>query len=327
MIPISKLLLGLSVSSVLSAFAAPQVSPQGIIVNPVPTDLQVETWTNKDPGGTGNAIYQIGETISLYVKVNQDAYVYMFNVNASGSIDLILPNPYDRSNLLRAGETRAFPPIGARYSLTISGPEGWDKVLAVASRQPLSLDQIADIRSGQAKIQGEDNLARSLSIIVTPLPQRDWVSDAVSYRVVRGAATIPNPPVVQPLPQPPVVVVPPVPITPVAVVPPAPVTVLPPAPSYFISVSPLPGLVITWENRKPSEYTIDYRGGNTLDIYDYYHRDLLTKGWLRVDFKGRGNSRSSGKSRLEGEYRKGNEKLGLLVVGQKGQVEVTLYRD
>jgi hypothetical protein len=326
---VSKLLLGLLVASALSVLAAPQVSPQGIIVNPLPTDLQVETWVNKDPSGAGTSVYQIGENISLYAKVNQDAYVYLFNLNASGQIDLILPNPYDRSNLLKGGETRAFPPIGARYTLSISGPEGWDKVLAVASRQPLSLDQIADIRSGQARIQGEDNLARSLSIIVSPLPQRDWVSDAVSYRVVRGLAIQPQPPVVQPLPQPPVVVVPPTPQPPVMVVPPAPqppLTILP-QPSTFIVVAPIPGLRIVWEEKKAKEYTVDYQGGNSYHIYDYYHRDLLAKGWLRSDFDSKGSGRGSARLKLQGQYRKGNERMGLLVVGHRGQVEVTLYRD
>ncbi|MER3556174.1 MAG: PEGA domain-containing protein, partial [Meiothermus sp.] len=41
------------------ATAAPQLSPQSIIVNPVPTDLQVRTWVDKDPGKTGNPVYQI----------------------------------------------------------------------------------------------------------------------------------------------------------------------------------------------------------------------------------------------------------------------------
>jgi len=57
------------------ALAAPQLSPQGIIVNPVPTDLQVRVWVDKDPSKTGNPVYQIGERIQVSVQVNQDAYV------------------------------------------------------------------------------------------------------------------------------------------------------------------------------------------------------------------------------------------------------------
>ncbi|GIW32973.1 PEGA domain-containing protein [Meiothermus sp.] len=173
-----------------SALAAPELSPQSIIVNPVPTDLQVRVWVNKDPAKTGNPVYQIGERIQVSVQVNQEAYVYIFSVKSTGEIGLILPNAFDQNNLLRAGETRTFPPAtGARYSLDVGGPEGQDRVLAVASRQPLSLAQIANIQTGQVNVQGADNLARALSIVVTPLPERDWVSNVAFFIVGRAAVT------------------------------------------------------------------------------------------------------------------------------------------
>ncbi len=173
-----------------AALAAPELSPQGIIVNPVPTDLQVRVWVNKDPAKTGNPVYQIGERIQVSVQVNQEAYVYIFSVKSTGEIGLILPNAFDQNNLLRAGETRTFPPAtGARYSLDVGGPEGQDRVLALASRQPLSLAQIANIQTGQVNVQGADNLARALSIVVTPLPERDWVSNVAFFIVGRAAVT------------------------------------------------------------------------------------------------------------------------------------------
>jgi len=152
----------------LMAYAAPVLSPQGIIVNPVPTDLEVQTWVDRDPSGLGNSTYFFGDKIQIYTRVNQSAYVYLFNINADGQIDLILPNAFNPNNYLRAGETRVFPENGARYEFTISGPAGVDQVLAVASRTPLSLAQIADIRSGQMRVQGASNLARALSATLCP---------------------------------------------------------------------------------------------------------------------------------------------------------------
>ncbi|ADH62139.1 PEGA domain protein [Allomeiothermus silvanus DSM 9946] len=184
-------LLGLSG---MLALAQPRITPQGIIVNPVPTDLQVKTWVDKDPGKSGNSSYRIGENITIYAQVNQDAYVYLFNINADGKIDLILPNHLSRDNFMRAGETRRFPPQGANYQFTISGPEGQDQVLAVASKQPLSLADIADVERGQVRVQGAENLARALSIVVTPIPQQNWVSDVATYWVGRPQTPPPPPP-------------------------------------------------------------------------------------------------------------------------------------
>ncbi|RIH86634.1 PEGA domain protein [Meiothermus luteus] len=178
-----------------AALAAPELSPQQIIINPVPTDLQVRVWVNKDPAKTGNPVYQIGERIQVSVQVNQDAHVYIFSVRSTGEVSLILPNPLDQNNFLRAGEIRTYPPSsGARYTLEVTGPEGQDRVLAVASRQPLSLAQIADIQSGRVNLRGADNLARALSIVVSPLPEQDWVSDTAFF-IVGRAPVSPTPPV------------------------------------------------------------------------------------------------------------------------------------
>ncbi|MER3451053.1 MAG: S-layer protein [Thermus sp.] len=164
---------------------AQKITPQGILVNPVPTDLKVKVWVDKDPAKTGQAVYQVGEPIYVYVSVNQDAYVYLFNINADGRIDPILPNAYERNNFLRAGETRRFPPEGGRYRYTVTGPEGQDRILAVASKEPLSIGKILNIEQNQVQVQGAEGLARALSIVVEPLPAEDWVTDVAVYFVGR----------------------------------------------------------------------------------------------------------------------------------------------
>lgn len=189
---LSTMVLGL-VGLTGAVSAAPQLSPQGIIVNPIPTDLEVRTWVNKDPNKTGNPVYQIGERIQIGVSVNQDAYVYLFSVRATGEISPILPNNFEQNNFLRAGETRLFPPQGARYQFNVDGPEGQDRVLAVATRTALNVNQIIDIQSGRSRVQGADNLARALSIVVTPLPDNDWVSNVAFFIVGRAAAPQPQP--------------------------------------------------------------------------------------------------------------------------------------
>lgn len=269
----------------LVAYATPVLSPQGIIVNPVPTDLEVQTWVDRDPSGLGNSTYFFGDKIQIYTRVNQSAYVYLFNINADGQIDLILPNTFSPNNYLRAGETRVFPEAGARYEFTISGPAGVDQVLAVASRQPLSLAQIADIRNGQMRVQGASNLARALSIVVTPLPDRDWVSDAVRYNVQPRL-------VGNPVPRPPI---------------------------FFIT--PLPGYAVVWEGREETEYSVAYRGGDVEQIFNYYHRDLLSKGWIKVNFKSKGGKKNLA---YEAEYRRGGDRLEVKVAPRGAEMIVKL---
>ena len=176
-IALSTLTLALS-----SAFATPQISPQSIIVNPVPTDLSVNV--SVDRAGN-NPVYNIGDSIRVNVSVSDNAYVYLFSVHADGQIDQILPNRLSGgSQFLRAGENRSFPPTGGAYTLSVDGPSGQDKVLAVASKRQLDTSEIASFKGNQpfatSSIQGQDNLARALSIVVQPVPASDWVT-AVTY--------------------------------------------------------------------------------------------------------------------------------------------------
>ena len=180
-----KILFTLALLLGAAAFAQATVSPQGIIVNPKPGDLKVKVWVDRDPHHTGKAVYQIGDKISISVTVNRPAFVYLFNVNSDGRVDLILPNNYDRNNRLAAGEVRTFPPKGARYEYKVTGPEGESYVLALASAKPLSMGDLADIRSGRVRVSGLGNLSQKLSIVVRPVPNNEWASDALRYYVGR----------------------------------------------------------------------------------------------------------------------------------------------
>jgi hypothetical protein len=179
-----------------SAFATPQISPQSIIVNPVQASLSVNV--SVDRAGS-NPVYNIGDSIRVNVRVSDDAYVYLFSVHADGQIDQILPNRLSGgSQFLRANESRSFPPAGGAYTLSVDGPSGQDKVLAVASKRQLDTSEIASFRGNQpfatSSIQGQDNLARALSIVVQPVPASDWVTDVTYFQVQpRYANTTPAP--------------------------------------------------------------------------------------------------------------------------------------
>ena len=194
----------LAASSSVFAQSNPRVTPQAVIVNPVQTALQVNV--SVDRAGD-NPIYNIGEKIGISVSVNQDAYVYVFSIHADGVIDLILPNKLSGGNeFLRGGETRRFPPQGASYELSIDGPAGQDKLLAVASKRQLNLGELTSFKNNQpfaqVTTQGQDGLARALAVVVTPVPAQDWTTDYAQLQV-RGSVISANPPATyQPAPQP-----------------------------------------------------------------------------------------------------------------------------
>ncbi|MDO4263760.1 MAG: DUF4384 domain-containing protein [Deinococcus sp.] len=191
--------LGAAVFS--AADAAPQISAQSIIVNPVQTPLSVQVWTDRDTSGSRTPNYYVGDKIRLFTKTNENAYVYLFNVDPSGKVDLILPNNLQSGgNYLRAGETRVFPSAQDNFTFDIAAPYGVNKVLALASREKLNVNQIANFQSqntfATVNVSGQQGLAQALSIVVNPIQQTSWVSDTAFYNVARGAqAPAPTTPV------------------------------------------------------------------------------------------------------------------------------------
>ena len=164
------------------------ISPQSIVVNPKPA-FDVSVFVDKDKRGEKAPSYRIGEGIRIGVEVGEAAYVYLFNVRSSGEIVQVLPNNYDEAgqdNYVQAGQTKYFPEDDAPYTFSVDGPEGLDKVIAVASEEPLDTSQLADFTDDPnfaSSNQGEESFAQGLSIVVEPKPQDSWVTDTALFYV------------------------------------------------------------------------------------------------------------------------------------------------
>ena len=179
------------------ALAGPVVSPQSIIVNPVQSSVQLRVWTGRDPSGLGDPGYLPGSPIHIFVNVSQPAYVYLFNVGPRGHIDLILPNRYSNGgNYLQPG-TYEFPSGNDPFNFTVTTPYGLNRVLALASTVPLNLNQVYQFAGQSAfasvRVSGPLGLGQALSIVVSPVPQTSWVSDAVEYSVIPSYQVTPPP--------------------------------------------------------------------------------------------------------------------------------------
>lgn len=175
------------------------IDTQSIVVNPKPS-FSAELWVDKDPSGQAVPRYNIGENIVIGVRVNEDAYVYLFDVRSNGEINQILPNRYDQeglNNYLTAGQVKYFPAADAAYNFTVDGPMGIDKLIVLASKEVLDVSSLASY-SGNPNFatsnMGQSQFAQTLSIIVQPKPQKNWVTDTVLFEVTDPNSNN-NPPV------------------------------------------------------------------------------------------------------------------------------------
>ena len=111
----------------VSAQSAP--TPLGINPSPNPGNLTVSVWTDKQT-------YAVGENALIYFTVNQQAYIYIYDLQPDGVVRLVFPNAYSQSNFVTAG-THVLP--DANYKFLISPPTGLEKLQIFASLVPLNL--------------------------------------------------------------------------------------------------------------------------------------------------------------------------------------------
>ena len=187
------------------AFAQSDFSSQSIVINPNPS-YTVDVFVDKDPSGTSAPSYNIGEEIRIGVQPSEASYIYLFNIRPNSTITQILPNrldSYGANNFVQAGHTKYFPNHNSRYKFTVDGPNGLEKVVAVASKQPLDTHTLANFTSSgdfATSSMGETGFASTLSIIVSPLPTETWVTDTASFYVITTHP--PAPPPIYPPPPP-----------------------------------------------------------------------------------------------------------------------------
>lgn len=164
-----------------------QVVPKGIIVEPpAPEGLQVEIWVEKPA-------YAVGEYVRIHFRVNQDAYIYIWDIAPNG-VCLIYPNQRELTNYVTAGE-HTVPGPGKGDYLKVTPPTGTEYLQIVATKRPVG--DIVQFFGGftpgstfacsSAGRQAVEQLNQVKSIIESVLPPEERAFDFTSFEVVSGA--------------------------------------------------------------------------------------------------------------------------------------------
>ena len=83
-----------------------------------------------------------GDEIQFLLSLGEDAYVYMFYIDAANNIRQILPNENQQSNFYTAGYFQTIPEYENLYRFTISEPFGNESIWVFASDQLITIKQL-----------------------------------------------------------------------------------------------------------------------------------------------------------------------------------------
>jgi len=92
--------------------------------------LDIEVWTGHSDGE-----YYEGDNIVIHFRANRDAFVALYSIDTRGRVNLLFPTHPGEDNFVHGGVTYSLPGGEDDYDLVVSGPEGFEHVQIIASRE------------------------------------------------------------------------------------------------------------------------------------------------------------------------------------------------
>jgi hypothetical protein len=92
--------------------------------------LDVEVWTSNSDGE-----FYDGDHIVIYFRASRDAFVSIYSIDTRGRVNLLFPTYEGEDNFVNGGVTYSLPGGKDDYNLVVSGPEGFENVQIIASRE------------------------------------------------------------------------------------------------------------------------------------------------------------------------------------------------
>jgi len=92
--------------------------------------LDVEVWTGRSDGE-----YYEGDDIVIYFRVNRDAFIAIYSIDTRGRVNLLFPTFAGEDNYISGGVTYSLPGGNDDYDLVVNGPEGFENIQVIASRE------------------------------------------------------------------------------------------------------------------------------------------------------------------------------------------------
>jgi hypothetical protein len=142
-------------------------------------NLNLEVWLNKDDN-----TFQVGEKLEIFFQTNHDCYVAIYNINARGEEQILFP-PEGGDGFVRKDSLYQLPHPDADYEYEVTGPEGCEKIIVIASSKKLPvLSDTEDVVRKELEFFIQEPEPAKLRIISNPpkckiyvksIPSGEWI--------------------------------------------------------------------------------------------------------------------------------------------------------
>ncbi len=138
--------------------------------------LAIDIWVDKE-----DATYYPTENLKVFFQTNQDCFIAVYNIEVGGRENLLFPLEDDKG-WVDASRTYELPPETADYDYVISGPEGIETIVAIASAEQLPTlhDEVSGAVREAVEIYIKEPEPANLRLISTPKDCRIYITEVES---------------------------------------------------------------------------------------------------------------------------------------------------
>lgn len=138
-----------------------------LFAEPEDSTHDIEVWTDRK-------IYQLGDEITFYFRTRHDVYMTLIDVGTSGGVRVLFPNQHHPDNFVKANKVYTIPKQGSGFSIFVHGPPGLERIKAIATQEPLSIDMTQPDQVFNALSKNDNRKSDDLLILVKKLEKQPW---------------------------------------------------------------------------------------------------------------------------------------------------------
>ncbi|MGQ9817264.1 MAG: DUF4384 domain-containing protein [bacterium] len=141
--------------------------------------LDIDLWLNKE-----ETVYLPGERLKIFFRVDKDCYVAVYDIDVGGRENLLFPQP-GGNGFVQANKVYELPGPDADFDYEITGPEGMEKIILLASIEELpDLSDTIWASRKEIEISIEEPEPAKLRIISTPEKCRIYIKEVITGKQI-----------------------------------------------------------------------------------------------------------------------------------------------
>lgn len=126
-----------------------------------------------------------GDNVRIWYKSTQAGYLYLFNIDSTGHVDVLFPNRLNMRNYIQSQSLNCVPQESDDFDFVVSAkPLGLNTIIGLVSNKALSPQQLAQLDLGNEHtlvLRTENEFLDWITPELAQLMPNTWISTSTQY--------------------------------------------------------------------------------------------------------------------------------------------------